>query len=52
MTVLDLPARGRWRLGNKSHAAARDELWALLKAVGLDETSGTHTPRPHRVQAG
>lgn len=52
MTVLDLPARGRWRLGNKSHAAARDELWALLKSIGLDEKSGADTPRPIRAQVG
>ena len=52
MTVLDLPARGRWRLGNKSHAAARDELWALLKSVGLDEKSAAEAPPHIRAQAG
>ncbi len=52
MTVLDLPARGRWRLGNKSHAAARDELWALLKGIGLDEKSGADTAQPKRAQVG
>ena len=52
MTVLDLPARGRWRMGNKSHAAARDELWALLKSIGLDEKAGAGALRPVRAQVG
>jgi chromosome partitioning protein len=52
MTVLDLPARRRWRLGNKSHAAARSELWALLNSIGLSEEASTDTPRPVRALAG
>jgi chromosome partitioning protein len=51
MTVLDLPARRRWRLANKSHAAARNELWALLKSVGLGEEAAVAPPRPARALA-
>jgi chromosome partitioning protein len=52
LTVLDLPARRRWRLGNKSHAAARNELWALLKAVGLSDEASADTQCPGRALAG
>ncbi len=37
LTVLDLSAPARWRLGNKSHAAARHEVWAFMKSIGLAE---------------
>ncbi len=37
LTVLDLSEPARWRLGNKSHAAARNEVWAFMKSIGLAE---------------
>jgi chromosome partitioning protein len=40
LTVLDLPEPARWRLGNKSHAAARNEVWGLMKSIGLVEELG------------
>ena len=45
LTVLDLPEPGRWRLGNKSHAAARNEVWALMKSIGLAEESSADKRR-------
>jgi chromosome partitioning protein len=39
LTVLDLSEPARWRLGNKSHAAARNEVWAFMKSIGLTEES-------------
>jgi chromosome partitioning protein len=52
LTVLDLPEPGRWRLGNKSHAAARNEVWALMKAVGLAEERRVRRPRLARAANG
>ncbi len=37
LTILDQPAPAKWRLPNRSHAAARSEVWALLESIGLGE---------------
>ena len=34
LTILD-QAPAKWRLPNRSHAAARSEVWALLESIGL-----------------
>jgi chromosome partitioning protein len=45
LTVLDLSEPARWRLGNKSHAAARNEVWAFMKSIGLTEESSASKRR-------
>jgi chromosome partitioning protein len=49
LTILDQPAPARWRFPNKSHAAARAEVWALLEAIGLGERA--HVGRQRLAQA-
>jgi chromosome partitioning protein len=52
LTVLDLPEPGRWRIGNKSHAAARNEVWALMKSIGLTEDRRAGRPWLARAASG
>jgi chromosome partitioning protein len=45
LTILDQPVPAKWRLPNKSHAAARNEVWALLESIGLGERAGAGRQR-------
>ncbi len=51
-TVLDLPEPGLWRIGNKSHAAARNEVWAFMKSIGVIEDMSARRARPAQAASG
>lgn len=51
LTILDQPAPSKWRLSNKSHAAARNEVWGLLESIGLAESRSAQKRRLTKATA-
>lgn len=51
LTILDHPAPTKWRFPNRSHAAARSEVWALLEAIGLGERAAVGRERLAQASA-